>query len=205
MKISVVIFLCLALAIPPIPWVRGAPYSMECEVIISKVIDIDTFELKIKNYEEINREKKLNTTSPGCALKDCALREIETLRLNAHVLENNGILREKVTEDLRRAYEGKEAIAVISYMYKPEYEGYTVIRDEDGALTGSLVVNDRSIAEELRDIESIIEGLRELKGITKILRELTKILREIRSNLEDLRDLVKEVREYLYKIKEENL
>ena len=193
MKISVVIFLCLALAIPPIPWVRGAPYSMECEVIISKVIDIDTFELKIKNYEEINREKKLNTTSPGCALK-----KIETLRLNAHVLENNGILREKVTEDLRRAYEGREAIAVINYIYKPEYEGYTVIRDEDGALTGSLVVDDRSIAEELRDIESIIEGLRELKGITKILRE-------IRSNLEDLRDLVKEVMEYLYKIKKENL
>jgi hypothetical protein len=200
MKISVVIFLCLALAIPPIPWVRGAPYSMECEVIISKVIDIDTFELKIKNYEEINREKKLNTTSPGCALK-----KIETLRLNAHVLENNGILREKVTEDLRRAYEGREAIAVINYIYKPEYEGYTVIRDEDGALTGSLVVDDGSIAEELRDIESIIEGLRELKGITKILRELTKILREIRSNLEDLRDLVKEVMEYLYKIKKENL
>jgi len=199
MKIPVVIFLCLALAIPQIPWVRGAPYSMECEVIISKVIDIDTFELKIKNYKEINREKRLNTTSPGCALE-----EIETLRLNISILENNGILREKVTEDLRRAYEGKEAIAVINYIYKPKYEGYTVIRDEDGALTGSLIVDDRSIAEELRDIESIIEGLRELKGITKILREITKILGEVRSTLEDLRDLVKEVREYLHKIKEEN-
>jgi hypothetical protein len=192
MKKCVAIFLCLALVIPLIQRVRGAPYSMECEVMILKVIDIDTFELKIKNHDEINREKEFNTTVSGCAL-----REIETLRLNTNILENNGVLREKVTEDLIRAYEGKEARAVINYVYKPEYRGYTVMRYEDGALTGSLVVDGRSIAEELRDIESIIEGLMELRGITETLEETTRILGELRYAIKDLRDLIKEIREYI--------
>jgi hypothetical protein len=165
---------------------------MECEVIISKVIDIGTFELKIKNHEEINREKEFNITASGCAL-----REMETLRLNISILENNGILREKVTEDLRRAYEGREATAVINYVYKPEYRGYAVVRYEDGALTGSLVMDGRSITEELRDIESIIEGLRELRGITETLEEAKRILGELRYAIKELRDLIKEIREYI--------
>ena len=197
MKTAIILCLILILVIPQIPLVRGDPYSMECEVIILKVIDIDTFELKIKNYAEINKEQKFSTAVPGLALE-----ETEILKLDMQITESNEILKGKITEEMKRSYEGKEAVAVINYFYKPKYEGYMVVRDEDGALVGSLIMNDRSVIEDLEDIESILEGLRGFGGITDVLRELRSILGEMDRLVQEMSGWMQEIRAYLYRILE---
>ena len=67
-----VVVFCLSVACFP---TVEAKHYVECEVTILRVIDGDTFEIKIKDCESINKKENLN-----CSHKNGCVYEIETLR-----------------------------------------------------------------------------------------------------------------------------